>query len=416
MVGGACDRKAGRIDGYPVHRQPGSPDGRRGPGGGLADVYLDGAKQLAGIDYWNPKPRTGQVVYYRNGLSNEEHALKIVALGRGNPYSQGTKVSAGPVFSSAATGSPDFGEGGGPTDAQRMVFGYPGREDLKDSAGHPWRPGTEFVIRSGSMKDSVAESWWTTPAEQPILGTKDPDLYRYGVHGREFWVNVTVGPGTYGVRLKFAAARVGPERKLRDDCDQRQRSGPQMDVAATAGGPNARHLVFGKIAPRNGVIDIRFTGGDADQGVFGEAFVQAIVGPDVGGQGAARVRPGAELLRDGALRDRCRVWRRPGGQHRVRRFPARSGQHAAEPRVGAKTGGSSQRGQAARRCGSRQGQSRLVQEVAVRPKSVCRGSAWVLARDEEGSGFGRASDSAGVILEELDAGATCRRPSQGRRH
>ena len=98
-------------------------------------------------------------------------------------------------------------EGGGPTGAQRMVFGYPGREDLKDSAGNLWRPGTEFIIRLGAMKDSVAESWWTTPGQQPILGTNDPDLYRYGIHGREFCVNATGGAGTYGVRLKFTAAR-----------------------------------------------------------------------------------------------------------------------------------------------------------------------------------------------------------------
>ena len=183
------------------HRQPGSPDGD-GPGGGLADVYPRRYSLPASTTGTRPH-RTGSLLSQRP--SNEEHAEDRRP--RQRNLTLRTKVSAGPVFSSAATGSPDFGEGGGPTDAQRMVFGYPGREDLKDSAGHPWRPGTEFVIRSGSMKDSVAESWWTTPAEQPILGTKDPDLYRYGVHGREFWVNVTVGPGTYGVRLKFAAAR-----------------------------------------------------------------------------------------------------------------------------------------------------------------------------------------------------------------
>ncbi len=382
-----------------------------GPGGGLADVYLDGAKQLAGIDYWNPKPRTGQVVYYRNGLSNEEHALKIVALGRGNPYSQGTKVSAGPVFSSAATGSPDFGEGGGPTGAQRMVFGYPGREDLKDSAGRPWRPATEFVIRLGSMKDSVTESWWTTPAEQPILGTKDPDLYRYGVHGREFWVNVTVGPGTYGVRLKFAATRgLNPNENCVTIAINGSEVVHKMDVAATAGGPNrAADLVFDEIAPRNGVIDIRFTGGDADQGVFGEAFVQAIeVGPDVGGQGAAPVCVlGRNLLRDGGFEGS--MPESGDGQAANTgswRFLQGAGSMRLSRESAAKTGGSSAPGtgsEAVRISGK--GQSRLVQEVAVRPKSVYRGSAWVLARDEEGSGFGRrASDSAGVILEELDAG------------
>ena len=385
--------------------------GAVGPDGGLADVYLDGAKQLAGIDYWNPKPRAGQVVYYRNGLSNEEHALKIVALGKGNPYSQGVKVSAGPVFSSAATGSPDFGEGGGPTGAQRMVFGYPGREDLKDSAGHLWRPATEFVIRSGSMKDSVAESWWTTPAEQPILGTKDPDLYRYGVHGREFWVNVTVGPGTYGVRLKFAATRgLDPCENCVTIAINGSEVVRKMDVAATAGGPNrAADLVFDEIAPRNGVIDIRFTGGDAEQGVFGEAFVQAIeVGPDVGGEGAEPVCvPGRNLLRNGGFEES--MLESGGGQGAKagswRFLPEGAGSMRLSRESAAKTGGSPEvgTGSDALRVSGR-GLSRLIQEVAVRPETAYRGSAWVLARDDDGSGFGRRpSDSAGVILEELDS-------------
>ncbi len=284
------------------------------PDGGLAEVFLDGARQLVGIDYWNPKPRTGQVVYYRNGLSNEDHTLKIVALGKGNPYSQGTKVNAGPVFYSAAAAGQECGAGGGPTGTQRMVFGYPGREDLKDSAGNPWRPGTEFVIRLVAMKDSVTESWWTTPVEQPILGTKDPDLYRYGIHGREFCVNVTVGPGTYGVRLKFAATR---GLDTAQNCVTVAINGREvvrkMDVAATAGGPNrAADLVFPGIAPRNGVIDLRFTGGDPDLGVLGEAFVQAVeVGPEVGGESATPVC----IWKEGAaIYDECSLEPASAGQ------------------------------------------------------------------------------------------------------
>jgi len=366
-----------------------------GPDGGQAEVFLDGTRQLVGIDYWNPKPRTAQVVYYRNGLSNEDHTLKIVALGKGNPYSRGTKVKAGPVFYSAAAAGQEYGAGGGPTGTQRMVFGYPGREDLKDSGGNLWRPGTEFVIRLGSKKDSVAESWWTTPVEQPILGTKDADLYRYGIHGREFCVNVTVGPGTYGVRLKFAATR-GLDTGA--SCVTVAVNGREvvrkMDVAATAGGPNrAADLVFPGIAPRNGVIDLRFTGGDPDLGVLGEAFVQAIeVGPEVGGESATPVCVlGRNLLRNAGFEDglpktgsepapRIGVWRftpQPGGSMRIEREP--------ESKTALRISG--------------KGRSRLVQEVAVRPKSTYRGSVWTLARCQNAQ---TAETSAGLVLEELD--------------
>ena len=263
--------------------------GEFGPDGGLADVYLDGVKQRAGIDCWNPMPRKHQVLYYRNGLAAGEHTIKLVVLGKGNPRSKGAKVFLSGVFWSASTGTSGLGEGGGPTEAQRMVMGYPGREDLKDSAGNLWRPGTELVTRLGTMADSVAATWWTTPAAGPIEGTKDPDLYCYGVHAKDFTVNVTVGPGTYHVRLKFAAAR---KLDPKTNCVSVQINGREvvrkMNVEATAGGPNkAVDLVFNDVAPQSGVIDLRFLGGGPDKKIAGEAFVQAIeVGPGSGGKGA----------------------------------------------------------------------------------------------------------------------------------
>jgi hypothetical protein len=263
------------------------------PDGGLADVYLDGVTQRAGVDCWQPDSRPGgatkQVIYYRNGLPDREHTLKIVVLGKGNPRSKGTRVYLVSADWSAVKGTPDSAEGRAPTEVQRWVFGYPGREDLKDSAGNLWRPATEWIVRTGTMTDSVAATWWTTACPEPIAGTKDPQLYRYGAHAKEFIANVTLGPGTYHVRLKFAAAR-GIDTKKNcvsvEICGKRVVT--KMDVAATAGGANkAVDLVFNNIAPRNGVIDVRFLGGDPDKPGSGEAFVQALeVGPGLGGAGA----------------------------------------------------------------------------------------------------------------------------------
>jgi len=283
--------------------------GNVGPDCGLADVYFDGAKQLVGIDCWNPKFRSSQTLYYRNGLPNGEHTLKVVVLGKKNPRSAGTKVPISTTDWSVKTGVCGFGEGGGPTDTQRMVFGYTGREDLKDSAGNLWRPGTEFVVRLGSGADSVASTWWTTPApaRSPVdsatpkspgvatpglAGTADPDLYRYGIHAREFVVNVTVGPGKYHARLKFAATRkLDTSRNCVTVAINGREVVKKMDVAATAGGPDrAVDLVFNDLEPLGGVIDFRFTGGDPKAGIAGEAFVQAIeVGPGSGGAGATPV-------------------------------------------------------------------------------------------------------------------------------
>ncbi len=265
------------------------------PQGGLADVYLDGEKQLVPLDCWNPAPRSGQVLYYRNGLLQGTHVLMLVARGAGNPLSQGARVSIDGVQVSEATGTASFPSATGPTESQRMIFGYPNREDYHDSAGNLWRPGTELVTRAGDGADTVAASWWTNAAPGEIGGTSDPALYRFGVHGREFWVNLTVGPGRYYARLKFAATR---GLDTRTNCFDIRINGrcvaEGLDVAATAGGENrAVDLVFNDLSPTNGILEIRFTASrnsNTDTTARGEAFLQAMeIGPGSGGLGAKPV-------------------------------------------------------------------------------------------------------------------------------
>jgi len=248
--------------------------------GGLADVYLDGQKQLVHIDCWNPTARERQVLYYRNGLAPGRHTLRIVARGAGNPYSKGTRVSVSEVQFSAAEGKHHFPSGTGPAEAQRMVFGYTAREDYRDSRGNRWRPGTEFVIRLGADRDTVLGSWWTTPVQEPIAGTRDPELYRHGVHGKDFWVNVTVNPTRrYDVRLKFAA-RSGTEGNRFHISINGEQVATDFDVVKAAGGVNrATDLVFRNVTPVQGIIRIRFTGAQVTEGDNAkqlEAFVQAI--------------------------------------------------------------------------------------------------------------------------------------------
>jgi hypothetical protein len=266
--------------------------GRTEPDGGLADVYLDGEKQLVGIDCWNPSPRDEQVLYYRNGLENGPHVLMVVTTGKGNPFSKGSTVYLQRVQTSRETGASGFGEGGGPKGAQRWVFGYAGSKDYDDSKGSMWRPGTEFVVRFGDRnEDSVAQSWWTEPAEGKITNTSDPELYRYGVHAPEITVNFTVGPGRYHVRIKFAANRHVPLNPGPMDVSINGKELVKgLDVPATAGGRDrAVDLVFDDIAPRNGTVDVRLTGSNRVEGgsvVRMDAFVQAIeVGPGKGGRG-----------------------------------------------------------------------------------------------------------------------------------
>jgi hypothetical protein len=400
--------------------------GRADAFGGEADVFVDDVKQLVPIDCWNPSPRAQQVLYYKNGLSAGPHALKVVARGTKNPHSQSTCIYVDAVQFSAESAACSFPSGTGPTGPQRMIFGYPSRQDYRDAHGHLWRPGTEVVTRLAAGRDTVAACWWTNAVGETITGTPDPELYCYGCHARDFWANITVGPGKYFVRLKFAATRGLDTRK---NCFSIRLNDKEvvhsLDVAATAGGSNrAVDLVFNHIAPENGALKIRFTSqpvAEGDQVARGEAFVQAIeVGPGSGGRGATPVasaaaahfgsgnlllNPGFEETRDGTQvlrqgRDErnewiaeltgstnCYIWQESAfRQHPDWGVPEfHSGQGAI--RVHADVD-----------C-----HTMIYQDVEVRPDTTYTGSVWVRAADLNGKGFGQsAADSAGLVLVELD--------------
>lgn len=265
--------------------------GTVGPEGGRADVYLDGEKQLAGIDFWNPKKVRDQVVYYRNGLSSAQHELRVEPQGQ-NPLSSGNEVMVEWVQSSQATGESGVGVGGGPTDTQRMVFGYTERDDYVDAAGNRWRPGTELVTRAGRRADTVAKTWWTIRQAVFVKGTPDDTLYQYGVHWPEIIVNVTVGPGTYYVRLKLAETQyTKSNQRAMSVYINGQRVAEAIDVYATAGSENtAVDLVYEGIQPQHGIIEVRLQG-ESLEGRPSEAMLQALeVGMGPGGESATAVQ------------------------------------------------------------------------------------------------------------------------------
>ncbi|MGB9877172.1 MAG: malectin domain-containing carbohydrate-binding protein [bacterium] len=268
--------------------------GSVGPEGGLADIYIDGEKQLVGIDCWSPLKREKQVLYYKSGLPEGEHLIKIVPLGKGNPRSKGSIIKLEAIQWSDEKGECGFGEGGGPRYPQRVIFGYPKREDYVDSKGNGWRPATEFVVRLGHLADVVKLCWWTEPRAYTILNTSDPEIYRYGVHAHDLTAYFTVGPGSYYVVLKFAETRDLPDAQRAMTIEI---NGKEMvrgfDVLSTAGGKRrAVDLIFNDIQAKNGIIAVRLRGTYG-----GEAMIQAIeIGPGKmeGGAKPVCIRAGEE--------------------------------------------------------------------------------------------------------------------------
>jgi Malectin domain len=256
--------------------------------GGRAEVYVDGIKEVVPIDFYSPVPLHQQILYYLNGLSNSKHTLKVVVEGKHNPLSGGDEAFVDGVQYSNATGTSGWGEGGGPTGTQRMIFGYTKPTNYVDSQGARWRPGTEFIARTGNLTDSVAKTWNIMRQAVFIEGTPDPELYRYGVSWPDFTVNVTVGPDTYHVRLRFAETQCdAPNQRGISISINGEKVASNFDILATAGGADkAVDLVYNGVRPENGVIAIRFVGSQIG-GCQRDAMVQAVeVGPGDGGTGA----------------------------------------------------------------------------------------------------------------------------------
>jgi hypothetical protein len=253
--------------------------GRADPSGGKADVYLDGVRQLCGIDFWCPVVRDQQVLCYKNGLAQGKHTLKIVALGTKNPYAKSARVYVDAVQWSSAEGESGLGEATGPADAQRVIFGYTNREDYVDSQGRSWRPAAEYVLRLKPWADLEPLACWIEPKAIEVPNTKDAELYRYGVHGKEFTAYFTVDPTqTYHVRVKLcqADAPAEPGKLATSIAIQGKSVAEDVDIAATAGGLcKAVDLTFNDIEPEHGVIAIRFW-----NRFGGEAMAQAVeIGP-----------------------------------------------------------------------------------------------------------------------------------------
>jgi len=119
-----------------------------------------------------------------------------------------------------------------------------------------------------------------------IANTDDEELYRYGVHGKELWVNLTVGPGRYYVTLKFAETPVHTFLERTQDGGRithtlnvlinGKRVVKELSIAEAAGGLfRAFDRTFTDIEPEHGIIEIRLVGCD-EHG----AILQAVeIGP-----------------------------------------------------------------------------------------------------------------------------------------
>ena len=172
-----------------------------------------------------------------------------------------------------------------------MIFGYTGRHDYLDSQRHAWRPGTEFVTRLGFGADTVARCWWMNRRSMYIGGTKDQEIYRYGVHAPEFWVNLTVAPGQYLIRLHWADTPETPWMEREGKWEPVTRTTTvavngttmieDLNIRKEVGTFKAYVRELPGIRPQNGIIELRFKSNSGH-----EAMIQALEVIPSGGSSA----------------------------------------------------------------------------------------------------------------------------------
>jgi hypothetical protein len=222
------------------------------------------------------------VLWHCSGLKPGTHTVKVIATGKHNPRSKGNNVWIHAVQFSGATGDAGFGSGGGPAGRQAWILGYPHREPYTDKKGQPWLPGIEVVVRLPGLGDPVAQTWYAHPKRLHIAGTDDPELYRYGMHAKDFTAYITAGPGKYRLRLLFMERRTADaDRRLMDVYVNNRLQFRNLDLAATAankqpttmpasapasketnkaGINRATEIVLNSLEPTNGVIAVRLAG------------------------------------------------------------------------------------------------------------------------------------------------------------
>ena len=265
-------------------------------------------------------------------------------------------------------------------------------------------------------------SFWTEPQLNEVAGTSDPELYRYGVYGREFTAYFTVAPEQiYHVRLKFCQARKPPDPGGYTTSIQigDKPVAADMDIAATAGGlGKAIDLVVNDVRPQHGVIAIRFLSTASSV-----AMIQAIeVGPGNSAAGAKPVvfsftldmnhlaDPGFEDLVPGMVGSNGESRGPKGKMPWNCRFlgPSKGvvwneADFAIHPEAGLpnpRTGKNALRTHSL----ENDAHTQVYQDVPIVPQTAYRASVWVQAVDLHGKGFGtHAGDSAGLRMIEMDA-------------
>ena len=389
-----------------------------GPDGGQAEVLLDGERQRVLIDAYCPVRRSQQVLYYRNGLRDGPHTIEVRPLDRANPLSRGKALRLSAVqWSAAKTPSAVPRVAQWRPMPQRVIFGYPHRRDYRTSDGRTFRPATEWIVRLGHMADSVAAAWWTRPTRAVVIGTPDPELYRYGAHAPDLTALFTVAPGSYSVVVHLMEhRRAAPEQRMMDIEINGRPVASRLDIAATAGGfYRAARLVFPNVRAVSGTIAVRFKGLAGAEAVV--HAMEVVPGPLPSGARAVSVpvaQQDRNLLVNGGFEETVagtvgRLGHRTAAAGWTYVFASLSQgyiwaetDYVRHPEIGlpeVRTGK-----QALRTHTDGDGHTVIYQEVVVEPDTPYEAQAWVRAADLHGKGFGRhPSDRAALIIQELDA-------------
>ena len=243
------------------------------PDGGQAKLVLDGVELIDGLDLWSTEVRTGNV-FTLSGLKNSSHVLEVIPQNVStNPRTTGNKIQISEVWWNSGSYVKTEQKFPDPR-PQRVVLGYVGRDNLRDSSGVEWSTGLEIAYDFGGPQETFdVDRFLPTFWVDPLPCTGGDCIYSYGIHSKDFMYGFTTFPGKYTLRMHFHCGRLDNINSnfsimINDSLELKN-----LDLNEKCQGNKSAVVLIEKnnMTPKSGTIQVRFT---ANQGH--EAYISAM--------------------------------------------------------------------------------------------------------------------------------------------
>ncbi len=188
--------------------------GMKGPGGGYADVYLDGVKKTATpISFYNASTQWRQTMYSVVGLASARHTLQLRALGTKATSATGTWVYLDAFVGAGVTSEENARHRGGPVPDRGLGVGLGRilRQCLPRLRRARARPQFSLALRGTGLTVYATKTATSGAVDIYVDGVKKTasplSLYSATtVYQKAIWTSATLTDASHAVVIKVVGA------------------------------------------------------------------------------------------------------------------------------------------------------------------------------------------------------------------